>query len=172
MLQIDAVVSAKLGETRGRGRSQPMVFNRQVAMYLASRVGRRSTTVIGRFYNHRDHSTVCYSIQKIEKLRHENPEIGALIADLEQQLHEEHSCAQTESNSMAPLGPAFSESQIESLARSAAEGLYRDFKEVLRRSITHLQPDSRTSIEARRPLPPVNIQVPRQHHAPQTDANE
>jgi hypothetical protein len=30
MLQIDAVVSAKLGETRGRGRSQPLAFNRQV----------------------------------------------------------------------------------------------------------------------------------------------
>ncbi len=55
LAEIDAVVSAKLGATRTLGNSQPACFNRQVAMYLAARVGRWSTTVIGRFYNGRDH---------------------------------------------------------------------------------------------------------------------
>jgi hypothetical protein len=32
-----------------------------------------STTVIGRFYNGRDHSTVCYGIQRIEALRENDP---------------------------------------------------------------------------------------------------
>ena len=36
---IDAVVSARLGETRVRGNAQPAVLNRQVAMYLAKHVG-------------------------------------------------------------------------------------------------------------------------------------
>jgi chromosomal replication initiation ATPase DnaA len=55
--QIDSVVVARLGATRGLGKSQPACFNRQIAMYLASQVGRWSTTVIGRFYGGRDHLT-------------------------------------------------------------------------------------------------------------------
>jgi len=55
-------------------------------MYLARHVGRWSTTVIGRFYNDRDHSTVCYGIQRIEALRESDPDVDALIADLKTQL--------------------------------------------------------------------------------------
>src|SRR3954447_1030480 len=62
---IDAVVSARLGPTRIAGNEQPACFNRQIAMYLARYVGGLSTTQIGRFYNGRDHSTVCYGIQRI-----------------------------------------------------------------------------------------------------------
>ncbi len=65
LAEIDAVVSAKLGATRTLGNAQPACFNRQVAMYLAARFGQWSTTVIGRFYNGRDHSTVCHGIQRI-----------------------------------------------------------------------------------------------------------
>jgi chromosomal replication initiation ATPase DnaA len=84
--QIDAAVSARLGPTRGLGNSQPACFNRQVAMYLAKHLGRWSTTVIGRFYNGRDHSTVCYSIQRMEALRESDPDVDALISDLKRQL--------------------------------------------------------------------------------------
>ena len=86
LAEIDAVVSAKLGPTRTPGNAQPASFNRQVAMYLAARVGRWSTTEIGRFYNGRDHSTVCYGIQRIESLRESSPEVDALITQLKQQL--------------------------------------------------------------------------------------
>ena len=70
---IDAAVSARLGPTRTLGNAQPACFNRQVAMYLARHLGGWSTTVIGRFYNGRDHSTVCYGIQRIEALRENDP---------------------------------------------------------------------------------------------------
>jgi hypothetical protein len=86
LTDIDAAVSARLGPTRGLGNSQPACFNRQVAMYLAKHVGRWSTTVIGRFYNGRDHSTVCYGIQRIEALRESDPDVDALITDLKHQL--------------------------------------------------------------------------------------
>ena len=43
LAEIDAVVSAKLGTTRTPGNAQPACFNRQVAMYLAARIGRWST---------------------------------------------------------------------------------------------------------------------------------
>ncbi|MBV8808028.1 MAG: hypothetical protein JO033_05090 [Acidobacteriaceae bacterium] len=78
LAEIDAAVSARLGPTRGLGNSQPACFNRQVAMYLAKHVGPWSTTVIGRFYNGRDHSTVCHGIQRIGALRDSNPDLDLL----------------------------------------------------------------------------------------------
>jgi hypothetical protein len=42
--------------------------------------------VIGRFYNGRDHSTVCYGIQRIEALRESDPDVDALITDLKHEL--------------------------------------------------------------------------------------
>ena len=86
LADIDAAVSARLGPTRALGNSQPACFNRQVGMYLARHVGRWSTTVIGRFYNGRDHSTVCYGIQRIEALRESDPDVDALITDLKCEL--------------------------------------------------------------------------------------
>lgn len=86
LAKIDAAVAARLGPTRGLGNSQPACFNRQVGMYLARHVGRWSTTVIGRFYNGRDHSTVCYGIQRIEALRESDPDVDALITDLKHEL--------------------------------------------------------------------------------------
>jgi Bacterial dnaA protein helix-turn-helix len=86
LAHIDAIVSARLGPTRGAGKSQPACFNRQIAMYLASRMGRWSTTVIGRFYGGRDHSTVLHAIQRIEALCEENSEVDVLISELKAKL--------------------------------------------------------------------------------------
>ncbi|MDQ2840805.1 MAG: hypothetical protein M3Y72_07155 [Acidobacteriota bacterium] len=79
LAEIDAEVSARLGPTRVPGNAQPACFNRQIAMYLARHVGHWSTTVIGRFYNGRDHSTVCHSIQRMEALRETDPEVDAFL---------------------------------------------------------------------------------------------
>src|SRR3954452_16982512 len=86
LAEIDAAVSGRLGATRGLGNSQPACFNRQVAMYLAKHVGRWSTTVIGRFYHGRDHSTVCYAIQRIEAVRESNPDLDSLLSNLKSEL--------------------------------------------------------------------------------------
>src|SRR3954471_18896804 len=88
LAEIDAIVSANLGATRTPGNAQPACFNRQVAMYLAARVGRWSTTAIGHFYNGRDHSTVCHGIQRIEALRDSDPDVDALLCELKKQLIE------------------------------------------------------------------------------------
>src|SRR5947209_5709167 len=88
LAEIDAVVSAKLGTTRTLGNAQPACFNRQVAMYLAARVGRWSTTVIGHFYNGRDHSTVSHGIQRIEALRECDPDVDSLLTELKERLTE------------------------------------------------------------------------------------
>ena len=87
LAEIDAVVSARLGLTRTLGNAQPACFNRQVAMYLAKHIGGWSTTLIGRFYNGRDHSTVCHGIQRIEALRENDPDVDALLTELKEHFH-------------------------------------------------------------------------------------
>jgi hypothetical protein len=82
LAKIDEMVSARLGTTRVAGNAQPAVFNRQIAMYLAKHVGGWSTTAIGRFYNGRDHSTVCYALKRVAALRENDPEVDGLLAAL------------------------------------------------------------------------------------------
>jgi hypothetical protein len=79
---IDAEVCARLGPARVAGNAQPAAFNRQVAMYLAKHVGGWSTTRIGKFYNGRDHSTVCHSIRRVELIRDSNPELDGLLTGM------------------------------------------------------------------------------------------
>jgi hypothetical protein len=55
-------------------------------MYLDPRFGGWSTTEIGKFYNGRDHYTVCYAIQSVEALRESDPEVDTLITELKQNL--------------------------------------------------------------------------------------
>ena len=82
LLAIEAAVAARLGSGRVSGNAQPAVFSRQVAMYLAKHVGGWSTTQIGRFYNGRDHSTVCYALKRVAALREDDPEVDGLVASL------------------------------------------------------------------------------------------
>lgn len=79
---IDSIVSARLGATRVPGNAQPAVFNRQVAMYLAKHVGGWSTPRIGKFYNGRDHSTVCHALKRIAVLRDTDPDVDGLVSAL------------------------------------------------------------------------------------------
>ena len=51
-------------------------------MYLAKHVGGWSTTRIGRFYNGRDHSTVCYALKRVAALRDDDPEVDGLVSSL------------------------------------------------------------------------------------------
>ncbi len=124
LAEIDAVVSAKLGATRTLGNAQPACFNRQVAMYLAARIGRWSTTVIGRFYNGRDHSTVCHGIQRIEELRDCDPDIDALLAELKRQLIDSSQQTPSQRSSTVSIPnrrPFLSPSDVEQLADRIAD---------------------------------------------------
>ena len=116
LAEIDAAVSARLGPTRGIGNSQPACFNRQVAMYLASHVDRWSTKIIGRFYGGRDHSTVCYGIQKIEALRETNPDFDSLLSELKYELTSITTAKSQPENEMAS-------SQVKNLSRAEIEDL-------------------------------------------------
>jgi len=138
LARIDATVSALLGPTRGLGNSQPACFNRQVAMYVAARIGRWSTTVIGRFYGGRDHSTVCYGIQRIEALRETNPEVDALLAELRGRLQDDDrsDLAQESPLPFRVVRSKPSEIEVEKLAQAIAERVFALVKDRLRRSET------------------------------------
>jgi|ERR1017187_3093415 hypothetical protein len=84
--EIDRAVAGRLGPTRIVGNAQPAVFNRQVAMYLAKALGGWSMTRIGKFYNGRHHTTVCYAIRRIEALRAINSEVDALVNALAEEI--------------------------------------------------------------------------------------
>ncbi len=121
---IDAAVCARLGPARVAGNSQPAAFNRQVAMYLAKHVGGWSTTRIGKFYNGRDHSTVCHSIKRVECMRDGDPELDALLSSmgndlrsLEPKVPDHYGSRASESLS----GPLFDEIFIESLVGRIAD---------------------------------------------------
>jgi Bacterial dnaA protein helix-turn-helix len=77
--QIETTVSAYLGPGRVLGNKQGECFSRQISMYLAKHVGGWSTPQIGRFYNGRHHTTVLYAIEKIERLRNQDPSVDALL---------------------------------------------------------------------------------------------
>ncbi len=123
--EIDAAVCARLGPTRGLGNSQPACFNRQVAMYLAKHVGGWTTKIIGRYYHGRDHSTVCYGIQRIEAMRDNDPDVDALVSDLWRQLVQERQESALEDDSTVELNAVDpSKLSIEELAELIAERVY------------------------------------------------
>jgi chromosomal replication initiator protein len=59
----------KLSEIKSRNNSKQIAFPRQVAMYLCKKLTDLSYPEIGRLFNDKHHSTVMYSVEKIEQLR-------------------------------------------------------------------------------------------------------
>ena len=59
----------KVSEIKSRKNTQLIVFPRQVAMYLCKKLTGTSFPEIGKQFNDKHHSTVMYSVEKIEKLR-------------------------------------------------------------------------------------------------------
>lgn len=121
LAQIDAIVSARLGPTRVPGNAQPACFNRQVAMYIARHVGRWSTSAIGHFYNGRDHSTVCHSIQRIEALRESDAKIDGLLADIKYQILDNEPCGQEPDDRDGRIRTNYSGARLDQLADLIAE---------------------------------------------------
>lgn len=90
--QIETTVSAYLGPGRVPGNKHGECFSRQISMYLAKHVGGWSTPQIGRFYNGRHHTTVLYAIEKVERLRKQEPSIDALLEVLSGDLRPTSEC--------------------------------------------------------------------------------
>lgn len=72
----------KVGEIKSRKNSQQIVFPRQVAMYLCKKITDLSYPEIGKQFNNKHHSTVMYSVEKIERIRSEDRELDRTLEQL------------------------------------------------------------------------------------------
>jgi chromosomal replication initiator protein len=70
----------KVGEIKSRNNSQQIVLPRQVAMYLCKQLTDLSFPEIGRQFNNKHHSTVMYSVEKIDKLRAQDADLDRILA--------------------------------------------------------------------------------------------
>lgn len=72
----------KVSEIKSRNNSKHIAFPRQVAMYLCKQLTPLSFPDIGKQFNGKHHSTVMYSVEKIDELRSKEGEIDRTIQGL------------------------------------------------------------------------------------------
>jgi len=76
----------KITEIKSRNNSRQVVIPRQVAMYLCKKLTTLSYPEIGKLFNDKHHSTVMYSVEKIQQTRAADPDFDRTLQALEQQL--------------------------------------------------------------------------------------
>ena len=69
----------KVSEIKSRNNSKQIAFPRQVAMYLCKQLTELSYPDIGKNFNNKHHSTVMYSVDKIEEKRGQEPPLDRQI---------------------------------------------------------------------------------------------
>jgi chromosomal replication initiator protein len=69
----------KVSEIKSKSNAKQIAFPRQVAMWLCKRLTELSYPDIGRQFNDKHHSTVMYSVEKIENLRDNDPEFAQTL---------------------------------------------------------------------------------------------
>ena len=73
-------------ELKSKRRLHNLVFPRQVAMYLSKRLTSASLVEIGMKFGGKDHSTVLYSIKKIEERLEKDPNLRKMIEQIEEKI--------------------------------------------------------------------------------------
>jgi chromosomal replication initiator protein len=69
----------KVSEIKSKSNQKQIAFPRQVAMWMCKRLTELSYPDIGRQFNDKHHSTVMYSVEKIEKLREGDAEFAQTL---------------------------------------------------------------------------------------------
>ena len=69
----------KVSEIKSRNNAKQIAYPRQVAMYLCKQLTDLSYPDIGKHFNNKHHSTVMYSVEKIEKLRSTDSELDRTL---------------------------------------------------------------------------------------------
>jgi chromosomal replication initiator protein len=72
----------KQSQLKEKSNTKKVVYPRQVAMYLVKELTDASLPEIGRAFGGKHHTTVIHSINKIEKSRHNDPELNRLLHSL------------------------------------------------------------------------------------------
>ncbi|HEV7672770.1 MAG TPA: chromosomal replication initiator protein DnaA [Thermoanaerobaculia bacterium] len=76
----------KVVEIKSKNNSKQISFPRQVAMYLCKRLTDLSYPEIGKQFNDKHHSTVMYSVDKIQQLRQDDSDFDRVLQNLERGL--------------------------------------------------------------------------------------
>jgi len=76
----------KIKELSGKSRKADIVRPRQIAMYLLREHLNQSYESVGELLGGRDHTTVMYGVEKIEKLKQDEPDIDKEISGLKDQM--------------------------------------------------------------------------------------
>ncbi len=63
-------------------RTSDLALARQIAMYLIRQMTSLSLKEIGREFENRDHTTVLHSIDRVEKMKKNNPEVAEILKDI------------------------------------------------------------------------------------------
>jgi chromosomal replication initiator protein len=81
--EILKVVSAHYGikvmDMKSKSNARPISYPRQVAMFLCKALTDLSYPEIGKIFNNKHHSTVIYSVEKIEKLKQEDQSVASTL---------------------------------------------------------------------------------------------
>lgn len=93
-ITIDAVIRAvaerfslQPSQLKQKSNARQIAYPRQVAMYLAKELTQSSLPEIGRQFGGKHHTTVLHSIQKIEQLRHDDPDLNRMIHSIIDSFH-------------------------------------------------------------------------------------
>ena len=73
----------KVAEIKSKSNARQIAFPRQVAMYLCKQLTKLSYPDIGKQFNDKHHSTVMYSVDKIEQLRVKDPDLDRAVQGME-----------------------------------------------------------------------------------------
>jgi len=75
---------------RGQQRVREAVAARQIAMYLIRSMTNLSVVDIGKIFDNRDHSTVLYSIEKVEKKMKQDPSFAETVKEIKTNINSKH----------------------------------------------------------------------------------
>lgn len=65
----------KVSDLKSKSNSKPIAYPRQMAMFLCKKLTDLSYPEIGKLFNNKHHSTVIYSVEKIDKLKQDDPAV-------------------------------------------------------------------------------------------------
>ncbi|MCS6954026.1 MAG: chromosomal replication initiator protein DnaA [Bryobacterales bacterium] len=75
------------GQLKHKTNSHAISYPRHIAMYLCRELTHASLPAIGKLFGGKHHTTVLHAVQKIERLRHRDPEVNTLLNKLIDSLH-------------------------------------------------------------------------------------
>jgi chromosomal replication initiator protein len=85
MKVVAAHYGIKISDLKSKSNSRPIAYPRQVAMYMCKELTDLSYPEIGKLFNNKHHSTVMYSVEKIDQLMQDDQQVARTIEMLTKQ---------------------------------------------------------------------------------------